>query len=64
MLLLLQGKGLEDCLQRRVSLALIIRYIMTKALMFCVQKAFCIAHGFGPKRLQVLRRKLESGNLN
>ena len=28
------------------------------------QKAFCIARGFGPKRLQVLRQKLESGNLN
>ena len=32
-LLLLQGKGLEDRLQRRVSLALIIRYIMTKVLI-------------------------------
>ena len=27
------------------------------------QKAFCIVHGFGPKRLQVLRRKLKSGKL-
>ncbi len=43
MLLLLQGKGLEDCLQRRVSLALIIRNIMTKALMFmCVRKHFVL----------------------
>ena len=27
------------------------------------QKAFCIVHGFGPKRLQVLRQKLKSGDL-
>ena len=27
------------------------------------QKEFCIVHGFGPKRLQVLRQKLESGKL-
>ena len=27
------------------------------------QKAFCTVHGFGPRRLQVLRRKMESGTL-
>ena len=27
------------------------------------QKAFCIVHGFGPKRLQVLRRKVLTGQL-
>ena len=27
------------------------------------QKAFCAVHGFGPKRLTVLRRKLEGGQL-
>jgi len=27
------------------------------------QKAFCTVHGFGPKRLQVLRQKLENGKL-
>lgn len=26
------------------------------------QKAFCSVHGFGPKRLQVLRRKVQSGH--
>ena len=27
------------------------------------QKAFCTVHGFGPKRLQVLRQKIENGRL-
>ena len=26
------------------------------------QKAFCFGHGFGPKKLQVLRRKVQSGH--
>ena len=60
-LLLLQEKGLEDHQQKRATLALIIHYTTTKALMFmCVRKHFVL---FGPKRLQVLRWKLESGKL-
>ena len=27
------------------------------------QRAFCIVYGFGPKRIQVLRKKIESGEL-
>ncbi len=27
------------------------------------QKAFCCVHGFGPKRLQIIRRKLATGDL-
>ena len=26
------------------------------------QKAFCVVHGFGPKRLQVLRRKIQDAS--
>ena len=62
LLLVLVEKGLVDHQLRRVNSVLSTQFIMKMVLMSMCEKAFCSVHGFGPKWLQVLRRKVQSGH--
>lgn len=64
LLLHLQGNGLAD--PPAEGGAFSFEYTLANESNINVrvcQKAFCAVHGFGPKRLQVFRRKLETGEL-